>query len=476
MESTKTILIGGAWSSGTRTIKILSPATGKVVGDLDYGGKDEAEAALSAAAKAFPSWSQCPPRARAEVLRRTAQLLVERKDTIGKVLAEETGKRLPEAVAEVQFASEYFRWFSEEVRRPHGNVIPHEIDGRRHMTISRPSGVAAILTPWNFPVSIQARKLAAALGAGCTVVARASESAPLAVVELFRLMQEAGCPDGVVNLVHGPAAEITETWLNSPVVRVVSFTGSTKVGRDIMRLATNHMIRPCLELGGDAAFIVFDDADIDASVAGAMIAKFRNNGQSCLAANRFLVHEKIYERFVGKLVEAINAMTIGDGCSNPVPDLSPLINDGRVSAVRLLVEEALENGARKLTRDFELPNIGSYMEPMLLGDVQPHVSLACTEVFGPVAGVFRFSSDEEALAKANNTEFGLAAYIYTRDLGRSWYFGERLQAGIIGINNPLPPVAYAPMGGVKQSGIGREGGNKGLEEFEDLHYLALGIQ
>ena len=475
MESVKTILIGGAWSSGTRAIKILNPATGKVVGDLDYGGKDEAEEALSAAAKAFPSWSQCPSRARAEVLRRTAELLVERKDTIGKVLAEETGKRLPEAVAEVQLASEYFRWFSEEVRRPRGNVIPHEIDGRRHMTISRPSGVAAILTPWNFPVSIQARKLAAALGAGCTVVARASESAPLAVVELFRLLQEAGCPDGVVNLVHGPAAEITETWLANPVVRVVSFTGSTKVGRDIMRLATNNMIRPCLELGGDAPFIVFDDADIDAAVAGAMIAKFRNNGQSCLAANRFLVHEKIYQPFVDRLVEAINAMTIGDGCANPVPDLSALINDGRVRAIRLLVEEALESGARKLTRDFELPNIGSYMEPMLLGDVQPKVSLACTEVFGPVAGVFRFSSDVEALEQANDTEFGLAAYIYTRDLGRSWYFGERLQAGIVGINNPLPPVAYAPMGGVKQSGIGREGGNKGLEEFEDLHYLALGV-
>jgi succinate-semialdehyde dehydrogenase/glutarate-semialdehyde dehydrogenase len=475
MESSKTILIGGIWLSGSRTIKILNPATGAVVGELDYGGRKEAEAALIAASEAFIGWAQSPPRVRAEVLRRTAELLVERRDAIGRVLAEETGKRLPEAIAEVQFASEYFRWFGEEVRRPSGKVIPHEIDERRHMTISRPSGVAAILTPWNFPVSIQARKLAAALGAGCTVVARTSESAPLAVVEMFRLLQEAGCPGGVANLVHGPAAEITETWLASSVVKVVSFTGSTKIGRDIMRLAANNMVRPCLELGGDAPFIVFEDAHLDNAVAGAMIAKFRNNGQSCLAANRFLIHGSIYDRFVGRLVEAVNAMTIGDGCASPVPDLGPLINEGRVSAVRSLVDEALANGAQKLTRDFELPRVGSYMEPALIGDLRPDVSLACTEVFGPVAGVFRFATDEEALEKANDTDFGLAAYIYTRDLSRTWHFGERLQAGIIGINNPLPPVAYAPMGGVGQSGIGREGGAKGLEEFEDTHYLALGM-
>jgi succinate-semialdehyde dehydrogenase/glutarate-semialdehyde dehydrogenase len=454
---------------------VTNPATGGVAGRLAWGGPQDAVRAADAAAAAIEAWSGIPARTRADILREAGDLMAARADDIGRLLAVEAGKRLPEAVGEVAFSAEYFRWFAEEARRPEGAVLPNEAPGRRHLTIKRPVGVVASLTPWNFPCSIQARKLAPALAAGCTVVARVSEKAPLAVTELVRCLVDAGVPAGVVNLVHGPAREVTQALLDHGAVRAVSFTGSTEVGREIMASASRRIVRPLLELGGDAAFVVFEDADLDAAVEGAMLAKFRNTGQSCIAANRFVVHESVYDEFTGRLVEQVDAMTVGDGLADPLPDLGPVIDESRVDAVQGMVDSALDAGATRLTRSFELPAAGSYVAPALLADVPDDAALGCGEVFGPAAAVFSFRDEDEAVARANATEMGLAGYFWSRDIGRVWRVAERLEVGIVGANNALPTVCFAPMGGVKQSGLGREGASAGLEEFQDVRYLALGV-
>jgi len=474
MTERPTTLINGRWRDSAGTREVRNPADGSLVGRIGYGGAAEARAAADAAAGAFGPWADLPARSRAALLLEAAELITERAEQLGCLLAAEAGKRRPEAIGEVRFAAEYFRWFAEQCRRPSGAVHPHEAPDRRHLTIRRPAGVVASLTPWNFPCSIQARKLAPALAAGCTVVARVSEKAPLAATEMIRCLTDAGLPDGTVNLVHGPAAEITGAYLEHPAVRVVSFTGSTAVGRSIMAAASNRIVRPLLELGGDAAFIVFDDADLGAAVEGAMLAKFRNTGQSCIAANRFLVQEGIFDEFVSRFAAAVDAMTIGDGMADPVPDLASCIDAERARAVGGMVDEALAAGAKKVTREFHVPG-DAFAAPALLVDVPAHAGLARQEVFGPAAGIFRFRDEGEALARANDTEMGLAGYVYTRDQARVWRVSEQLDAGILGINNALPSVCFAPMGGTKQSGIGREGAAAGLEEFEETRYLAIGL-
>lgn len=461
-----------------RTLEVRNPATGEVVGTVDYGDATTARAAADAAAAAFRAWSSRPARERADLLQAASGLLLSRAEGIGRVLAQESGKRRSEAVGEVRFAAEYLRWFAEEARRPQGEVLAHEVRSRRQLTLTQSAGVAVCLTPWNFPVSIQARKLAPALAAGCTVVARPSEKAPLSVVELFRCLHDAGIPETVAALAHGPAAEVSRALISHPGVRVVSFTGSTEVGRQIMGWAAERVVRPLLELGGDAPFIVFDDADLGAAVEGAMLAKFRNNGQSCIAANRFLVQEGVYDEFVARLAARVDAMTIGDPLAEPEPDLGPLIDASRKQAVEAVVAEALAAGGRRATRERPThvngaPGGHSYTAPALLVDVPDRCRMACSEVFGPVAAVFRFRTEAEALERANATEMGLAAYAYTSSLERSWRVSEGLEAGIVGLNNALPSVAYAPMGGMKQSGLGREGSRLGLEEFCETKYVSL---
>ena len=475
MITTASHLVDGTWEDGDSTVDVTNPADGSVVGRLAWGDAKTARRAADAAARAFADWADLPPRRRADFLLEASRLIAERADTIGDLLAREAGKRRPEAVGELAFSAEYFRWFAEQARRPQGEVMAHEAADRRHLTIRRPVGVVASLTPWNFPCSIQARKLAPALAAGCTVVARVSEKAPLAVTEMVRALVDAGVPAGVVNLVHGPAREVTQTLLDHEAVRAVTFTGSTPVGREIMASAARRVVRPLLELGGDAAFIVFDDADIEAAVEGAMLAKFRNTGQSCIAANRFVVHEDVYDEFVGALVARVDAMTVGDGLADPLPDLGPVIDASRVDAVNALVSEALSLGATRLTHERDLPDGGTFLAPTLLANVPETAEIATQEVFGPAAAVFRFRDTAEALARANATEMGLAGYLWSRDVSRCWRTAEHLEAGIVGVNNALPSVAFAPMGGVKQSGLGREGAALGLEEFEDVRYLALGL-
>jgi succinate-semialdehyde dehydrogenase/glutarate-semialdehyde dehydrogenase len=468
-------LINGTWHSAGTFKDVTDPGNGNTVGEVAWGAAADAGKAADAAAEAFGSWSRTTARARADLLHNAAELLSARRDELAHTLALEAGKRLPEAQGEVDFSVEYFRWFAEEVRRATGTVSPPELRGRRHLSSRKPIGVALSLTPWNFPVSIQARKLAAMLAAGCTVVGRVSEKAPLAATSLFEVLHDAGFPAGVVNLVHGPSREITGALLKHPAVRAVSFTGSTGVGRQIMASASERVVRPLLELGGNAPFIVFEDADLDAAVEGAVLGRLRNTGQSCVAANRFLVQDSIAEEFGRKLAAKFDALTIGHGVPDGdahVPDLGPVIDAERVAAVQALVDDALGRGARRLTERTQVPGEGSFMAPTLLTDVPDDARLVCEEVFGPAAGIVTFSTEEEAIKKANATEMGLAAYLWSSSPKRGWDIPELLEAGIVGVNDPLPSVAFAPMGGAKQSGLGREGSSLGLEEFEEVQYVA----
>jgi len=468
-------LIAGRWEPGEATRPVLDPGLGTPVGEVAWGGSAEALRAADSAAKAFGDWSETTARKRADILRDAADLLAERKAGIARILAKEAGKLLPEAEGEVNFSVEYFRWFAEEARRVGGSIPAPEASGRRHLTIRRPAGVALSLTPWNFPVSIQARKLAPMLAAGCTVVARVSEKAPLAATELFRVLVDAGVPDGVLNLVHGPAREVSNELIDHPAVRIMSFTGSTGVGSALMARGAARIVRPLLELGGNAPFIVFHDADLDAAVEGAVTAKLRNTGQSCVAANRFLVHENVAEEFGARLASRFDALTLGHGvpdAGNDLPGLGPVIDAARAQSVTELVQDAVARGGVLLTSPRELPATGAYVAPALVADVPRDAPLLTSEVFGPAAGIVRFRTDDEALTLANSTEMGLAAYVWTSSASRSWTFGERLEAGIVGINDPVPSIAFAPMGGVKQSGLGREGAAEGLEEFLDTRYLA----
>jgi succinate-semialdehyde dehydrogenase/glutarate-semialdehyde dehydrogenase len=467
-----TTLINGEWRRLDERKNVLNPATGELVGTVCWAGATLATEAADAAAAAFAEWSNTPARVRANILLRASELILERRESIAELLAMEAGKRLPEAIGEVTFSSEYFKWFSEEARRAQGEVLVPEDENRRHTTTRAASGVVVSLTSWNFPCSLQARKIAPALAAGCTLVIRVSERAPLAVTELVRALQDAGVPSGVLNLVHGPAQEITNALLAHSGVRVVTFTGSTPVGREVMARAAQRIVRPLLELGGNAPFLVFDDADLDAAIDAAVIAKTRNTGQSCVAANRFIVQAGVFEEFSSQLAARLDALSIGDGCGEPVPDLGPMIDEKAVASVQKMVDEALSLGAREITTARKVPLSGSFLRPMLLVDVPDGASLATEEVFGPVAALFRFVDEDEAIERANRTEMGLAAYVFSTDVSRCWRIADRLEAGIIGLNDPVPSVAFAPMGGMKQSGLGREGGSLGMKEFTEPKYLA----
>lgn len=472
---TDTTLINGQWRTLADRKTVFNPGTGQDVGTVCWGNAELALEAADAAAAAFPAWSATPGRERADILVRAASLLAERGDAIAALLAAEAGKRLPEARGEVAFSGEYLRWFAEEARRPIGEILSNEDPLRRHLTTRKAAGVVLSLTSWNFPCSLQARKIAPALAAGCTVVVRVSERAPLAVTELVRALNDAGLPAGVLNIVHGPAQELSEALLSHRAVRTVTFTGSTNVGRQIMVSAARRIVRPLLELGGDAPFIVFDDADLGAAVDAAVLAKTRNTGQSCVAANRFFVQDAVFDQFSSRVASRLDAMTIGDGSTEPVPDLGPMIDAGGVDAVKAMADDALARGARELTTPRDVPSVGHFLRPMLFVDVPSDALLATQEVFGPVAGVFRFTDEADAIRQANATEMGLAAYIFSRDASRCWRVAGELEAGIVGVNDPLPSVAFAPMGGVKQSGLGREGSRLGLEEFTEPKYVAWRI-
>ena len=471
------MLVGGEWrvSGGFETKEVTNPATGEVIAKISYGGRSVAKEACDVANSAFSAWATMSTRGRSDILLRASELIAQRAPQIGELLSIETGKLLNEAVGEVRFSAEYFKWFAEEIRRPRGEVFSLEDPTRRQMTITRPIGVVASLTPWNFPISIQARKLAPALAAGCSVVARPSEKAPVAVSELFRALVDAGVPDGVVNLIYGSASEQSYALIEHPGLRAVSFTGSTEVGSSLMRFAADRIVRCSLELGGDAPFIIFADADLDAAIDGLFIAKFRNNGQSCIAANRVLVSREVFDEVVERIAKRASLLKVGDRMAERTVDIGPLIDSARVRDVASIVGEALSKGASFIGDSPSVPEGANYFRPGFLKDVPRDCRLARDEVFGPIAGVFPFDSEQEALELANDTEMGLAGYAYSKDSSRIFRIAEGLNVGILGLNHSLPSVVYAPMGGVKRSGLGREGAHLGLEEFTETTYLSIGV-
>ena len=474
------VFIDGAWTATGATTAVLNPASGRPCAHVARGSADDTRAAIDAAARAFPEWGSAGALERAGVLRRAAALLRERADGIGHALAAETGKLLAEGIGEVRFSADFFDYYAEEGLRLERVVSAGGRPSGPQLLARKPAGVTAALTPWNFPVSLQARKLAPALAAGCTVVARPSDEAPASVVALFRCLADAGLPPGVANLVTGPAAETTAPALEDPRVRVVSFTGSTEVGKALYRDAAGTMKRLALELGGCAPFIVCADADLDLAVDQAMLAKFRNGGQSCVAANCFFVEAAVYETFVEALGERIRALRLGDQLDTATTH-GPLINARRRKALESFAGAAADGGFEPVA---EAPGVDladglapdCFLAPRLLAapshrDVAPE--LLETEVFGPLALVAGFDDAGDLLARLNDNPLGLAGYVFSRDRPKAVRIAMALQVGIAGVNEGLAAAANMPMGGVKESGLGREGGHAALEEFLDMQYLAL---
>ena len=445
-----------------RTFAVHDPATARVIAEVADGTAVEARAAVDAAAVAWPAWAATAPRARAEILRRAFEIIVADTERLAALIHEENGKSFDDARAEVAYAAEFFRWFSEEAVRTEGSYGPSPAGGTRTIVTHKPVGVAALVTPWNFPAAMATRKIAPALAAGCAVVLKPAAETPLTALAILGLLSTAGVPEGVVGVVTTTdPADVVSTWLTDERVRKVSFTGSTGVGKVLLKQAADRVLNSSMELGGNAPFIVTADADIDAAVAGAVIAKFRNAGQACTAANRFFVHENVVEAFVdrfGVLVEEL--------------DVAPLISPQAVDGVSRLVEEAVAGGARAAHRG-RVPAEGWFYPPTLLVDVRPEMRIAREEIFGPVVSVITWSDEESMLAQANDTEFGLAAYVYAGNLQHALRIAEALDAGMVGVNRGVVSDPSTPFGGVKQSGIGREGAREGLREFQETQYFSV---
>lgn len=468
-------LLGGEWRDADSGRKLVTrdPATGAPLGHVPDFGAEEVRRAVDAAALAFAAWSRVTASERAEMLRKWYALIIANIEDLARILTAEQGKPLAESRGEVKMAADYVLWFSEEARRTYGDTVPSPWGERRLMVVKQAVGVCAAITPWNFPSSMVTRKVAPALAAGCTVILKPADLTPHSALALGELAQRAGLPAGVLNIVVGDAASIGSELCGNPKVAKVSFTGSTRVGRILMQQVAPTVKRLSLELGGNAPFIVFEDADLDAAVTGAMISKFRNAGQTCVCANRILVQESVYEDFSARLTKAVAALKVGAG-DEPGVTQGPLINEGAVAKVESHVADAVGKGACVLLGGKRHARGGTFFDPTVLGDVSPSARIFREETFGPVAPLFRFSVEEEAIALANDTEYGLASYFYTRDVARSFRVMEKLNAGMVGVNSGLITTEVAPFGGVKHSGLGREGGNLGIDEFMDVKYACVG--
>jgi succinate-semialdehyde dehydrogenase/glutarate-semialdehyde dehydrogenase len=467
--------IDGRWIGGGRRFAVMNPATGAAIAEVADLGAGEVQGAIDAAAAALPGWAARTADERGEVLRRWAGLMLEHQEALARLLTAEQGKPLAEARGEVAFGASFLTWFAEEARRAYGEVIPSPFGGKRYLTLRQPCGVAAAITPWNFPVAMLARKLAPALAVGCTMVAKPAEETPLCALALAALGEQAGVPAGVFNVVTTlDAAGAGAVLCASPVVRVLSFTGSTEVGRKLYAQCAPTIKKLALELGGNAPVLVFDDADFDSAIDHVIAAKFRNAGQTCVCANRVYVQDGIHDRFVAALASRAAAMQVGPGdVAGSV--IGPLINAQAVRKVARLVADCVAKGAR-----VECGGAGDnqgplFYRPTVLSGVGLGMDILREEVFGPVAPVVRFSGEKEAIGAANDSEVGLAAYAFTQNAGRAWRLADKLQAGIVAINDGLPSNAAAPFGGVKQSGLGREGGRQGLDEYVDVKYVCMGI-
>ncbi|SDN63321.1 succinate semialdehyde dehydrogenase [Nocardioides szechwanensis] len=454
------------------TFSVEDPATLEVVAHVPDQGETEARTAVDRAAAAFPAWSGLAPRQRSEVLRRTQELMLRDRDELTALISRENGKSLADAAAEVGYAAEFFRWFSEEAVRPGGEYGEAPAGGARTLVSHRPVGVAALVTPWNFPAAMATRKIAPALAAGCTVVLKPAAETPLTALAVARLLTEAGAPDGAVEVVTTTdAPTVVGSWLRDPRVRKVSFTGSTGVGRALLHQAADRVLNASMELGGNAPVVVTEDADLEAAVAGTMVAKFRNGGQACTAANRIYVHSDVAFDFLARLGAEVEKLTVGpatDGCA-----IGPLITAAALRRVMAAVDLAVREGAR-ISHQAQMPDgPGYFYPPTVLADVAPGAAILREEIFGPVAPVVVWDDEAELLAQVNDTEYGLAAYVFAGDLRRAVSLGERIEAGMVGINRGLVSDPSAPFGGVKQSGLGREGARDGLREFQETQYLSV---
>ncbi len=468
--------VGGGWrdADGGGSCEVTNPATGAVLGTVPDMGPAETRAAIEAAHAALPEWSARTAQERARVLRRMHALMLEHQEDLARLMTAEQGKPLAESRGEIAYSAAYLEWFAEEGRRMYGEVIPPHAADRRIVVLRQPVGVAALITPWNFPSAMLGRKLGAALAAGCTVVCKPALQTPFSALALAVIGERAGLPPGVINRVTGSdAAAIGEAMTSHPKVRKLSFTGSTRVGALLMKQCAEDIKRVSLELGGNAPFIVFEDADLDAAVEGAIASKFRNTGQTCVCANRLFVHDAVYDAFADKLVAAVSKLRVGDGLQGET-DQGPLIDARALEKVEAHVADALSKGASVMLGGERHPLGGTFYQPTVLRDAGMDMLLAREETFGPVAPLFRFSDEAEAIAMANDTEFGLAGYFYTRDLARAWRVAEALECGIVGINTGLVSTEVAPFGGIKQSGMGREGSRHGLEDYTVLKYACIG--
>jgi len=472
-----TNLIDGKWTSahGGATLDVVDPASGLLLGRVPECGVFETRRAIDAANAAWPAWRALTARRRAQLLQVWNQLILDHADDLAQLVTAECGKPLAEAKGEVIYGASFVEWFAEEGKRTYGESIPSPASNTRLLVIKQPIGVCAAITPWNFPLAMITRKVAPALAAGCTVVVKPAESTPLTALALAVLAEEAGFPAGVFNVLTGLPAEIGGELCANPLVRKLSFTGSTAVGRRLMAQCAPTIKKLALELGGNAPFIVFDDADVDAAVDGAMVAKYRNTGQTCVCANRFLVQAGVYERFAAKFSEKTAQLQVGAGGEVGVTQ-GPLINEAGLAKVEAHVADALGKGARLLCGGARHARGGNFYAPTVLADVTRDMLVAREETFGPLAALFRFETEAEALALANDTEFGLAAYFYTRDMGRCWRMGEALEYGMVGINTGLISNEVAPFGGIKQSGVGREGSKYGIEDYLEVKYLCFDIR
>ncbi|GLK87357.1 NADP-dependent succinate-semialdehyde dehydrogenase [Pseudomonas turukhanskensis] len=468
--------IDGAWvdADSGQTIKVNNPATNEILGTVPKMGGAETKRAIEAAEKALPGWRSLTAKERANKLRRWFELMIENQDDLGRLMTLEQGKPLAEAKGEIAYAASFLEWFAEEAKRVYGDVIPGHQPDKRLLVLKQPIGVTAAITPWNFPAAMITRKAGPALAAGCTMVLKPASQTPYSALALAVLAERAGIPKGVFSVVTGSAGDIGSELTSNPIVRKLSFTGSTEIGRQLMAECAHDIKKVSLELGGNAPFIVFDDADLDAAVEGALISKYRNNGQTCVCANRLYIQDSVYDAFVEKLKVAVAKLKIGNGLEDGTTT-GPLIDNKAVAKVEEHIADALSKGAKIVFGGKAHSLGGSFFEPTILVDVPKNAAVAKEETFGPLAPLFRFKDEADVIAQANDTEFGLASYFYARDLGRVFRVAEALEYGMVGINTGLISNEVAPFGGIKASGLGREGSKYGIEDYLEIKYLCLGV-
>lgn len=468
--------INGEWTeaiSGER-YKVTNPATGERVSEVSYGGAADANKAIEAAAEAFDEWAGISVNDRSELLYKLYQIMIEEKEDLAKTITVEMGKPINESRGEVNIAADYVLWYAEEAKRIYGETISASTPNKRLQVIKQPIGPVAAITPWNFPISMVTRKLAPALAAGCTTVLKPASNTPNSAIKLFECMEKAGFPKGVVNLVIGNSSEIGDAVTSNPLIKKITFTGSTSVGKSLMEAASKQMKKVSMELGGHAPFIVFEDADLEKAAEGAMISKYRNTGQTCVCLNRLYVHASIKEEFEQILKEKVENLKLGNGLEEKT-EMGPLIDTNALEKVEEHVKDALDKGAKLVTGGEVVDEEELFYKPTILSNVTKEMLITTEETFGPVAPIYTFQTEDEVVQMANDTEYGLAAYYYTKDLGRTVRVGERLQYGIIGVNDPVPTTVQAPFGGMKESGMGKEGGHQGLSDFLVEKYFSIDI-